>query len=294
MYSYKVFVTVAQYSSFAGAAAVLNLTPSAISHIIAKLEAGMGFPLFVRKRDGVMLTTNGERILPRCLEVMQAQNVLEQEAAQVRGLSAGSISIASFNSVTVMWLPDIVREFHEAYPDIEIRVLQGSYDDVLGWIKLKLVDLAFVSESFAGIRDITPLHRDSLLCVTPEGAFPKDKEFLSIDEIRGGKFIEQRDGYSLDIAGFLEENDITVLHNFRLVDDGSLAAMVASGFGFCLIPKLAFATITSSGVTAFPIRPDYYRTIGLHESSPQSVPPAVAEMKERILNYIHKNGLYNI
>lgn len=292
-YSYKVFMTVAQYDSFVAAAAILNLTPSAISHIIAKLEASMGFSLFVRKRNGVTLTPDGELILPRCQEVMQAQERLEQQAAEVRGLSAGTVSIASFNSVTVMWLPDIIRQFHTIYPDIEIRVLQGTYDDVLYWVKLKVVDLAFVSESFVGNLKMTPLHRDSLLCITPVGAYPENKKYLTVDEIKDKKFIMQRDGYSLDIVSFLKDNELAVSHNFRLVDDSSLAAMVASGFGFCLMPKLAFAT-TSSKVAAYPLRPDYYRTIGLCESSFQSSSPAVTMMKNMITEYVHRNNLYNV
>lgn len=293
IHAYKVFMTVAQYTSFAAAASVLNLTPSAISHIIAKLEAGMGFSLFVRKRNGVSLTANGELILPRCVEVMQAQERLEQQTAEVRGLSSGSISIASFNSVTVMWLPDIIRQFHAQYPEIEIHVLQGTYDDVVYWLKLKIVDLAFVSESFIGGLDMTPLHRDSLLCVTPRDAYPEGTEFLTIDEIQGRTFIVQRDRYSLDITPFLTENGITVSHNFQLIDDSSLAAMVASGFGFCLMPKLAFAT-TSSDVAAYPLKPGRYRTIGLCESSPQIASPAVAMMKNMIIDYIRQSNLHNV
>lgn len=232
-------------------------------------------------------------MLPRCLEVIQSQNLLEQQAAQICGLSAGTITIGTFNSVAVMWLPDIMREFHETYPAIEIRVLQGTYDDVLEWVKLKVVDLAFVSESFIGNLGMTPLHRDSLLCITPVDAFPSHTEFLTIDEIKDRKFIMQRDGYSLDIADFLKNNNIAVSYNFRLVDDSALAAMVASGFGFCLMPKLAFET-TSSNVAAYPLQPDYYRTIGLCESSPRSVSPAVAAMKDRIVEYVHKKNLYNV
>lgn len=293
IYSYKVFITVAQYDSFVAAAAILNLTPSAISHIIAKLEDRMGFSLFVRKRNGVTLTPEGELLLPRCQEVMQAQDYLEQQAAEVRGLSAGTISIGSFNSVTVMWLPEIIRQFHEAHPKIEIRVLQGTYDEVLYWVKLKMVDLAFVSESFIGSLNMTPLHRDSMLCITPVGAYPEGKEYLTVDEIKDRNFIMQRDGYSLDIAAFLKDNNISVAHGFRLVEDSSLAAMVASGFGFCLMPKLAFAT-TSSTVAAYPLRPDYYRTIGLCESYPQSTSPAVTAMKSMIIEYVRRNNLHNV
>ena len=64
LYGYEIFETVVEQNSFVKAAHVLNLTPSAVSHAIAKLESDIGFPLFIRNRNGVRLTGEAEKILP--------------------------------------------------------------------------------------------------------------------------------------------------------------------------------------------------------------------------------------
>lgn len=52
---YKIFEAVATTGSMAKAADMLNLTPSAVSHAISRLEQDFGFPLFVREKKGATL-----------------------------------------------------------------------------------------------------------------------------------------------------------------------------------------------------------------------------------------------
>ena len=49
----QIFSTIAQVGSFARTADQLHLTPSAISHAVAGMEAECGFPLFTRTKTGV-------------------------------------------------------------------------------------------------------------------------------------------------------------------------------------------------------------------------------------------------
>ena len=63
-FAYRVFSEVAKQKTFVSAANVLNVTPSAISHSISGLEEELGFALFVRNRTGIMLTPDGEKVLP--------------------------------------------------------------------------------------------------------------------------------------------------------------------------------------------------------------------------------------
>ena len=57
---YRIFHTVIEQGSFARAAQVLHLTPSAISHAVSSMEESCGFSLFVRGKGGVSLTRSGE------------------------------------------------------------------------------------------------------------------------------------------------------------------------------------------------------------------------------------------
>ena len=53
LYSWNVIATVAEHHSISQAANILNLTPSAVSHMVKKVEDGVGYALFIRElRDG--------------------------------------------------------------------------------------------------------------------------------------------------------------------------------------------------------------------------------------------------
>ena len=60
--SYEIFQTIIEQGSFVKAASILHLTPSAVSHSISSLESEVGFPLFIRNKNGVKLTNYGEQI----------------------------------------------------------------------------------------------------------------------------------------------------------------------------------------------------------------------------------------
>ena len=51
---YRIFHTVTQQGSFARAAQILHLTPSAISHAVSSMEESCGFSLFVRGKGGLV------------------------------------------------------------------------------------------------------------------------------------------------------------------------------------------------------------------------------------------------
>ncbi len=115
-FAYQVFSTVIQEGTFQKAALKLNVTPSAVSHSITQLETELGFPVFIRSRSGAELTANGRTILPIIQEILNSQARLEQEAADINGLNAGSIRIGAFSSVCINWLPPIIQSFKKTVP----------------------------------------------------------------------------------------------------------------------------------------------------------------------------------
>ena len=108
------------------AAKVLNVTPSAISHSINGLEKELGFALFFRNRNGVQLTSAGEKILPIVRELLNTEDKLLEEAARINGLDQGRLRIGAFSSVCINWLPDMINTFKKNYPEIEVSVWQGT------------------------------------------------------------------------------------------------------------------------------------------------------------------------
>lgn len=280
---YQVLKTIAEQGSFRKAADILGLTPSAISHAVASMEGELGFSVLNRNKSGVTLTNYGEHLLPYVNAVLNSDESLQQAIAEFNGLKQGTVKLGCFSSVCTSWVPDIVHSFQKEYPGITIEIFQGTYDDVAYWIKNGIVDLGFLSVSSAGDIPIEPLYRDPLICVVPKGT-PKreESEYMDIDEMRHHQFVTQRESTDADIQNFLKENSLDVRSHYHVVDDLSTVAMVASGFGICLMPELVMNDIPYE-VDCYPIKPDAYRIIGIATMNPEFMAPAVRTMYNHIL-----------
>lgn len=125
--SLRVFEEVAQSENVARAAEKLNITPSAASHQLAKLEKELGSILFHRSAKGVTLTLAGERYLaeirPLILSLTQATARLRNEKDR------SALRIHCAPSFGLLWLLPRIHQFREAHPDIQVS-LSCSYENL--------------------------------------------------------------------------------------------------------------------------------------------------------------------
>lgn len=282
--SYQVLKTVADQGSFRKAAELLGLTPSAVSHAVSSLEKELGFFVFNRGKNGVTLTNYGERLLPYVNAVLNSDESLQQAVAEFNGLKQGRIKIGCFSSVCTNWMPELMHAFAKSYPAIEMEIFQGTYDDVSYWIKNGVVDVGFLSVSSAGEIPIVPLYKDSLLCVVPKGLRTRQGR-VEVEELREYQFVTQRESTDADIQNFMKEHDLNVTSNYHVVDDLSTVAMVAHGFGICLMPEMVMQDIPYE-VDCFHLKEDAYRIIGLAALDFEAMAPAVRMFYEQVVeNY---------
>lgn len=142
------FQAAARHLSFARAAAELCLTPSAVSHRIARLERGLGLRLFQRLPRQIRLTEEGERIF-HILQV--ALEELHEAMQQVPGSEiGGSLVVYVRPSLAACWLVPRLAGFLDRYPALalDIRVGNDSVD-----FRTQNIDLAlcFGSGEFPGL-----------------------------------------------------------------------------------------------------------------------------------------------
>lgn len=282
--SYQVLKTVADQGSFRKAAELLGLTPSAVSHAVSSMEKELGFFVFNRGKNGVMLTNYGERLLPYVNAVLNSDESLQQAVAEFNGLKQGRIKIGCFSSVCTNWMPELIHAFAKSYPAIEMEIFQGTYDDVSYWIKNGVVDVGFLSVSSAGEIPIVPLYKYPLLCVVPKGLRTRQGR-MEVEELREYQFVTQRESTDADIQNFMKEHDLNVTSNYHVVDDLSTVAMVAHGFGICLMPEMVMQDIPYE-VDCFHLKEDAYRIIGLAALDFEAMAPAVRMFYEQVVkNY---------
>jgi DNA-binding transcriptional LysR family regulator len=271
-----------EQGSFQKAAEVLNLTPSAISHAVSTAEKELGYPLFNRNKNGVTLTSYGETLQPYILTVLNSDAKLQQAVLEFNGLTKGSVKIGTFSSVCNSFVPDLVTTFSKSHPNIEIKIYQGTYDDVYNWLKTGVVDLGFLSESSCRDLEFTPLYKDELLCVVPKSFHTKHKNYIEPEEISQQNFVSQREGSDADIQNLLHKHQIKIHTSCHVVDDVSTIAMVAAKLGICIMPRLVMSGI-SYDVDMYPFKPAEYRMIGVCCPNSDLMAPAVKSMYKHII-----------
>ncbi len=117
--SLQAFETVARRRSFALAAAELHLTPSAISHQVARLEAHLGVRLFERSAHAVRLSAAGESYLARIAGALGAIAAATDDLRQ--GVS-NSLYVHCSPSLASLWLMPRLRSFAMAHPQIVLNL----------------------------------------------------------------------------------------------------------------------------------------------------------------------------
>ena len=115
----QAFEAVARRRSFALAAAELNLTQSAISHQVSRLEAQLDVRLFERSAHGVRLSPAGEHYL---MHVGAALNAIATATDDLRQGIRNSLYVHTAPSIASLWLMPRLHHFAQAYPEISLNL----------------------------------------------------------------------------------------------------------------------------------------------------------------------------
>lgn len=114
----RAFEAAAKHNNFALAAEDILLSASAISHQVRSLEEFLGFQLFVRDRGRVQLTVKGENYY---LSLQKMFDELERVTNEVTASGPRKkIAINLFRSLLSSWLFELIPDFNEQNPDIEL------------------------------------------------------------------------------------------------------------------------------------------------------------------------------
>ena len=142
----QAFLTVAETGSFQKAAQQCGVTQSTVSRQIQGLEEALGSPLFHRSAQ-TKLTVAGERLLPRAKRIWQEWQGAVTELAELREGKQQELCVAVIHSVCAHYLPPVLQQFAQAYPQVQLRVTSLGSDRAIKVLRDGLVDLAIVMHS---------------------------------------------------------------------------------------------------------------------------------------------------
>lgn len=278
---YMAFVKTVEYGSFTKAAEILNYSQSGISRMINDLEKEWKIVLLERGKSGVKLTSDGMKLLPHAKNICMEYEKLQMELDELNGLQSGLIRIGTFSSVATHWLPNVIRRFQQAYPNIDYELLLGDYTEIEEWILTGRVDCGFLRLPAHPEFETYFLEQDRLLAILPVNHPLAHLEKFPVVDLCGEPFLLLEKGAKADASEIFERCHLAPQIHFTTWDDYAIMSMVESGLGISILPELILKRAPYR-IVAKELDVPAYRKIGIALRSKKNASLAV----KRFLEYL--------
>lgn len=284
---YSVLLAVAETGSLTAAAEKLGYTQSGISHIIADLEAECGFPLVSRGKSGSFLTRDGEKLIEPVRSLIRAEEQLSSAVDEIKGLRSGVVRVGMFSSVAVHWAPALTEGFTARYPNIELALFSGLYNEIEEKVLSEELDCGFLTKQTKRALTFSELTQDRLLAVLPAGHELTKLGSLPVRYLEKEPFIIPGEGTGYDIGGIFRSCRVSPRAKYALSDDYAALAMVERGLGITILPELILEG-RSERVSVMELDPPFRRTIGMVSRPGKERSPAARAFMEFTEEFVKK------
>ncbi|GAP36868.1 LysR family transcriptional regulator [Piscinibacter sakaiensis] len=138
------FVAVAEELHFGRAARRLHMTQPPLSQAVQALERTLEVVLLLRTRRSVALTPAGEALLEQARRLLRAADALPAVVRAAAAGRSGVLRLAFVSSIAYGPLPEWLRGFREAHPEVDLRLREATLDVQLAAFAADEIDAGFV------------------------------------------------------------------------------------------------------------------------------------------------------
>jgi LysR family positive regulator for ilvC len=241
--SLSLFLNLSETLHFGRTSEACHLSASALSRHIQQLEDSLGVTLLVRNNRSVQLTHEGKRLQQYARETLQQWDTFKDSLMADSGELHGEISMYCSVTASHSFLYDILSEFRQKHPKIEIklhtgdpasaipRVLAGQEDITIAARPDKLpAQLAFSRITVSPLVYITP--KTEVLEADLKQAIKK-QQWESIP------MILSEEGLIRDrVDEWFRQQQITPTIYAQVAGHEAIVSMVSLGFGVGVVPKI--------------------------------------------------------
>lgn len=255
---YRVFLEVAKQGNISAAAQNLFISQSAVSQSVKQLEEQLQVRLFSRSTRGVSLTSEGKLLLEYVSHALGLLQSGEEKIAASRQLLTGELIIGASDTVTKTYLLSRLEAFHKDYPDIRIRILNGTTSMVLDYLHAGQVDIAFASE--APDETVYSVRH----CVDTHTIFVAAPDYLEFDKVYTMEeiaalpliLLERKASSRVYLERCFQERGIQIHPEIELGSHNLLISLARIGLGVACVTEEFSLSGLSRGVIV-PLKTDF-------------------------------------
>jgi LysR family positive regulator for ilvC len=236
------FIKTAELLHFGRASRACNLSPSALTRTIQRLEEEVGQPLFLRDNRSVALTEAGSRLLGYARGAVQEWQHFQESIASGHDRISGTLSIYASITAVYSLLPALLERYRSTYPDVQFELRTGAAEQAVEQVLSGEIDLAVAAlpDRKPALMEFMPLAETPLLFIAPRHAdFPVPAKKGPLDLARIPLVIPQSGVARHRLDVWLKEHGVAATIASEVSGNEALIAMVRLGTGVGIVPQLA-------------------------------------------------------
>lgn len=238
---YKVFYYVAKTLSFSEAAASLFISQSAVSQSIKVLETNLNQTLFIRSTKKVALTKEGEllfkHIEPAINLISRGENQILEAAAQ----GESQLRLGASDTICRYYLVPFLEDFHRKYPEIHIKVTNGTSFQCAKMLETNEVDIIVTNSPNSSL--INSMHIEPILefhdvFIGNIDFFKIDKKPITLEELLKYPILmlTKYSSTSEFLHNLFLQNSLDLVPAIELSSNDLLIDLAKIGLGIAFIP----------------------------------------------------------
>jgi LysR family cys regulon transcriptional activator len=154
------------------AARALHTSQPGVSKAIIELEQELGVSIFARHGKRILgLTPPGQQVLDSAERIMNEIDNLRKLARDYAGSPEGTLRVATTHTQARYVLPAVVQKFARKFPEVRLKMLQGSPPQIAAMVAAGQADVGMATETLAdsGGLDSIPVYQWEHVAVVPAG-----------------------------------------------------------------------------------------------------------------------------
>jgi len=237
----ETFLAVATFGGFHRAAEALRISQPAVSARIRALEDSLGVRLFTRSRGGLVVSDAGRTFRPHAEQLLRTAALARQAVHDSQPASGVPLQIATALSISVYFLPDVLKRFQRAHPNVIVSIRPGHSKEVLDMVLAEEAEIGLARSLQHPEVETISLRDDPLLLVAHPRRGPAHTRRAHLEKVASWPLIFYDHGSSdwTLTHGLFRRAGLVPNTAFEVDSIETAKRMVERGLGLSFLPQLA-------------------------------------------------------
>lgn len=242
----RYIIAVADHKHFRKAAQSCGISQPTLSVAIKKFEEEYNVILFERRKNEIIITPTGQRIIKVAREILAKVNEIDQIAKSDQDALHSELRVGAIYTIGPYLLPQFIHQLHQDYPSLPLLIEEDYTAGLAQKLTSGLLDMAILALPFSDpTLETFPLYEETFRAALSKDHPLAQKDVITTEDLQRETVLILGAGHCfrdqvIEAYPFLADNS---RHSMQKTLEGSsletLMYMVASGVGMTIIPCTA-------------------------------------------------------